>query len=121
MEPWHCSPSAATIPQLTLGPYRFPGADSVEPTPCDVPPQKPREENSPPPHSETNPRAHQQPSDPRHTWSLHASDRRRLDLHAALTTVGIPPLPGDLAAIHTLSALDDTTNTALVRWITARR
>ncbi len=121
MEPWHCSPSAATIPQLALDPYRFPGADSVEPTPCDDPPQKPGEENTPPPPTEWNPRAHQQPADPRRTWSLHASDRRRLDLHSVLTTVGIPPLPGDLAAIHTLSALDDATNTALVRWITARR
>ncbi|MGW0753329.1 hypothetical protein [Streptomyces sp. NPDC002587] len=42
-----------------------------------------------------------------------------MDLHAALTTVGIPPFPGDMEAIHTLSALDDTTNAALVRWITA--
>ncbi|WP_405442173.1 hypothetical protein OG373_33290 [Streptomyces avidinii] len=126
MEPWHCSPSAATIPQLALDPYRFPGADIMEPTPCDVPPrdvppQKPGEEHKAPLLGEENPRAHQQPSDPRHPRSLHASDRRRLDLHAALTTVGIPPLPGDLAAIHTLSALDDTTNAALVRWITARR
>ncbi|MEU9028988.1 hypothetical protein AB0D46_15980 [Streptomyces sp. NPDC048383] len=44
-----------------------------------------------------------------------------MDLQAALTTAGIPPLPGDLEAIHTLSALDDTTNAALVRWITTNR
>ncbi|MFG2990459.1 hypothetical protein ACGFZK_14415 [Streptomyces sp. NPDC048257] len=121
MEPWHFSPSAATLPQLTLDPYRFPGADIVEPTACDVPPQKPGEGKRPHLLSDENPRTDPQPSDPRHTWSLKASDRRRLDLHTALTTVGIPPLPGDLAAIHTLSALDDTTNAALVRWITAGR
>ncbi|MFG2985591.1 hypothetical protein ACGFYQ_30780 [Streptomyces sp. NPDC048258] len=44
-----------------------------------------------------------------------------MDLHAALTAVGIPPLPGDLEAIHALSSLDDTTNAALVRWITTSR
>ncbi|MGW7331566.1 hypothetical protein ACWGIU_23870 [Streptomyces sp. NPDC054840] len=89
--------------------------------PCDVRPQKPGDENRPPPLGEEDPRAHRQPSDPRHAWSLKPLDRRRLDLHAALTTVGVPPLPGDLEAIHTLSALDDTTNAALVRWITASR
>ncbi|MGW7452670.1 hypothetical protein [Streptomyces sp. NPDC054787] len=41
-----------------------------------------------------------------------------MDLHAALTSAGIAPLPGDLEAIHTLASLDDTTNAALVRWIT---
>lgn len=121
MEPWQCSPSAVTDPQLTLDPYRFPGADTVQPIPCDVPPQKPDEENRPPPDDEENPRAHPQPPDPRRARTLKPWDRRRLDLHAALTTVGIPPLPGDLEALHTLSTLDDTTNAALVRWITASR
>ncbi|MFE9635842.1 hypothetical protein [Streptomyces sp. NPDC006463] len=121
MEPWQCSPSAVTVPQLTLDPYRFPGADTVEAIPCDTPPQKPDEENRLPSLGEDDPRAHRQPSDPRRAWSLKPLDRRRLDLHAALTTVGIPPLPGDLEAIHTLSELDDTTNAALVRWITTNR
>ncbi|MGW0700167.1 hypothetical protein ACWD0A_12805 [Streptomyces sp. NPDC002867] len=49
---------------------------------------------------------------------LKPADRRRLDLHAALTTAGIAPRPGDLAAIEALSTLDDTTHTALQRWIT---
>ncbi|OKK22923.1 hypothetical protein AMK16_01960 [Streptomyces sp. CB00455] len=48
-------------------------------------------------------------------------DRRRLDLHAALTTAGIAPRPGDLAAIDALSVLDDTTHAVLTRWITAGR
>ncbi|TXS19875.1 hypothetical protein EAO71_33545 [Streptomyces sp. ms191] len=49
---------------------------------------------------------------------LRPADRRRLDLHAALTTAGIAPLPGDLDAIEALCALDDTTHLALQRWIT---
>ncbi|WP_256355849.1 hypothetical protein [Streptomyces sp. PKU-EA00015] len=49
---------------------------------------------------------------------LEPADRRRLDLHAALTTAGIAPLPGDLAAIEALCTLDDTTHAALQRWIT---
>ncbi|MFE6834116.1 hypothetical protein ACFVFI_04635 [Streptomyces sp. NPDC057705] len=98
VESWQCPPSAVTVPQLTLDPYRFPGADTVDAVPGEA-----------------------QPSDRHLTWPLQPSDRRRLDLHAALTTAGVPPTPGDLEAIHTLSALDDTTNEALLRWITAVR
>ncbi|MGW1887065.1 hypothetical protein [Streptomyces sp. NPDC001970] len=50
---------------------------------------------------------------------LSPMDRRRLDLHAALTTAGIPPLPGDLEAIEALCLLDDRTNATLQRWITS--
>ncbi|WP_344494151.1 hypothetical protein [Streptomyces enissocaesilis] len=52
-------------------------------------------------------------------FTLSAADRRRLDLHAALTTTGIAPLPGDLEAICVLSMLDDTTINAVLRWITS--
>ncbi|MFF8844219.1 hypothetical protein ACF08N_16115 [Streptomyces sp. NPDC015127] len=52
---------------------------------------------------------------------LEPADRRRLDLHAALTTAGIAPLPGDLDAIEALCTLDDTTHAALQRWITGTR
>ncbi|WP_411108567.1 hypothetical protein [Streptomyces sp. c-19] len=48
---------------------------------------------------------------------LEPADRRRLDLHAALTTAGIAPLPGDLDAIEALCSLDDTTHIALRRWL----
>ncbi|MER6672779.1 hypothetical protein [Streptomyces sp. NPDC000983] len=48
---------------------------------------------------------------------LEPADRRRLELHAALTTAGIAPMPGDLDAIAVLSRLDDTTHAALQRWI----
>ncbi|MGV9457118.1 hypothetical protein [Streptomyces sp. NPDC003635] len=51
------------------------------------------------------------------SMTLEASDRRRLELHAALTTAGIAPLPGDLDAIEALCQLDDTTHAALRRWI----
>lgn len=50
-------------------------------------------------------------------FTLAASDRRRLDLHAALTATGIAPRPGDLEAINVLSTLDDTTIRTVLRWI----
>ncbi|MFF7181414.1 hypothetical protein [Streptomyces sp. NPDC008121] len=52
---------------------------------------------------------------------LEPEDRRRLDLHAALTTAGIAPLPGDLAAIEALCRLDDATHLTLQRWIAGLR
>ncbi|MGA5194104.1 hypothetical protein [Streptomyces exfoliatus] len=48
---------------------------------------------------------------------LEPADRRRLALHAALTTAGIAPVPGDLDAIEALCSLDDTTHIALRRWL----
>ncbi|MCT4352183.1 hypothetical protein M5362_03435 [Streptomyces sp. Je 1-79] len=48
---------------------------------------------------------------------LEPADRRRLELHAALTTAGIAPLPGDLDAIEALCTLDDTTHSTLRRWL----
>ena len=44
-------------------------------------------------------------------------DQRRLALHAALTTAGIPPLPEDRDAIDQLSALSPSINTTLQRWL----
>ncbi|WP_405997015.1 hypothetical protein [Streptomyces sp. NBC_00829] len=52
-------------------------------------------------------------------FALPAPDMRRLDLHAALTTSGVAPLPGDLAAIHVLCELDDATVATVLRWITS--
>ncbi|MEU6706009.1 hypothetical protein [Streptomyces wuyuanensis] len=49
---------------------------------------------------------------------LAAHDRRRLDLHSALTANGVAPLPGDLDAINILSALDDRTVETILHWIT---
>lgn len=53
-------------------------------------------------------------------YVIAASDRHRLDLHAALTTKGIAPRPGDLEAISALCTLDEATLTTVVRWITGR-
>jgi hypothetical protein len=44
-------------------------------------------------------------------------DQRRLALHAALTTAGIPPQPEDRDAIDQLSALPSSINTTLQRWL----
>ncbi|MDH6554981.1 hypothetical protein M2160_009355 [Streptomyces sp. SAI-117] len=44
-------------------------------------------------------------------------DQRRLALHAALTTAGIPPRPEDRDAIDQLSALPASINTTLQRWL----
>ena len=48
---------------------------------------------------------------------LAPADRRRLELHAALTAAGIAPLPGDLDAVEALCTLDDTTHQVLRRWL----
>ncbi len=87
---------------MDLDPYRFPAAriDHEEETPTvgdDTPP-------APEPSS-------------RRTVRLAPSDRRRLELHAALTTAGIAPLPGDLDAVEALCTLDDTTHAVLRRWL----
>ncbi|WP_079148301.1 hypothetical protein [Streptomyces agglomeratus] len=58
------------------------------------------------------------PCGQRPSYALAATDKRRLDLHAALTTAGLAPRPGDLEAIGILSGLDDTTVGTVLRWIT---
>ncbi|MEU6934394.1 hypothetical protein AB4225_18700 [Streptomyces sp. 2RAF24] len=88
---------------MDLDPYRFPAAldDLPEPIPT---------ERDAGPLSAPSPRTRLYPP-------LEPADRRRLELHAALTTAGIAPRPGDLDAIEALCRLDDTTHTALQRWI----
>ncbi|MET8895939.1 hypothetical protein [Streptomyces albogriseolus] len=44
-------------------------------------------------------------------------DRRRLELHAALTAAGIPPRPEDREAIEHLSALSAGINSTIQRWL----
>ena len=44
-------------------------------------------------------------------------DRRRLDLHAALTAAGIPPRPEDREAIEHLSALSAGIYSTIQRWL----
>ncbi|MDG9709279.1 hypothetical protein [Streptomyces sp. DH10] len=50
--------------------------------------------------------------------TLPARDVHRLELHAALTTAGVAPMPGDREAIDHLSTLPDHVHTALHRWLT---
>ncbi|GAB2606069.1 hypothetical protein GCM10027168_43760 [Streptomyces capparidis] len=57
--------------------------------------------------------------DPRPAHSLPAADVRRLDLHTALVTAGVPPLPGDGDAIRAVAQLDDTTVRTVIAWITS--
>ncbi|MFG3003692.1 hypothetical protein [Streptomyces calvus] len=49
--------------------------------------------------------------------TLDPRDRRRLELHAALTAAGIPPAPEDREAIESLSALSGSINTTIQRWL----
>ncbi|MDQ0585365.1 hypothetical protein [Streptomyces rishiriensis] len=51
------------------------------------------------------------------SFAIDPRDRRRLDLHAALTTAGIPPHPHDRDAINALSALPGSINATLQRWL----
>ncbi|MFE7647373.1 hypothetical protein [Streptomyces phaeoluteigriseus] len=51
------------------------------------------------------------------SYSIGPRDRHRLDLHAALTTAGIPPRPEDRDAIDQLSALPAGINATLQRWL----
>ncbi|MFD3538464.1 hypothetical protein ACFWUQ_03060 [Streptomyces sp. NPDC058662] len=123
MEFWQYAPSDVTVPQLDLDPYRFPGADTAPPAAYDAwPPNRPGDTDwhLPPPREE-HAAAHGTASDPRLAWPLTPVDRRRLDLQAALTSIGVAPLPGDLESINILSSLDDTTHATLVRWITTSR
>ncbi|GGX14498.1 hypothetical protein [Streptomyces chryseus] len=99
---------APRTPRWALDPYRFHGVDDLD-----------RQSAAPAVDDADDyallaPRAERRPS-----FTLAATDRRRLDLHAALTTTGVAPLPGDLEAIDALSRLDDTTVRSVLRWITS--
>ncbi|MFD7626678.1 hypothetical protein ACFV7Q_11700 [Streptomyces sp. NPDC059851] len=108
MNTWRASSSAPT-PQDALDPYRFPGARDFEG--YGNPPARP-----PLPDPDPAP-APVRDREERRAGRLSAVHRRRLELHAALTAAGIPPLAGDLHAIEALSALDDAANAAVQRWI----
>ncbi|MFI6148331.1 hypothetical protein [Streptomyces sp. NPDC051109] len=104
---WRDSPHVPK-PQETLDPYRYPGVRAFEVAegmadarlPSSVPIPDPEEG----PHGR-----------------ISAAHYRRLELHAALTAAGIPPLAGDLHAIEAVSALDGPTNAAVRRWIAGAR
>ncbi|MGW7054256.1 hypothetical protein [Streptomyces sp. NPDC054887] len=95
-------------PRWAFDPYRFHGLDDL-----DQPPVAAALDDADD-YSLLAPQPSQGPS-----FSLGTTDRRRLDLHAALTTNGVAPLPGDLEAIDVLSRLDEPTVRAVLRWITS--
>ncbi|SEE24133.1 hypothetical protein SAMN05428939_7846 [Streptomyces sp. TLI_105] len=101
--------TTGTAALLDLDPYRFPAAlvhDLPERTSSVCDGVEPGDRLLPAPESAS-----------RLSASLEPADRRRLELHAALTTAGIAPLPGDLDAIEALCQLNDTTHVALRRWL----
>lgn len=122
MQEWQYSPTAVTVPELILDPYRcgfdaqstLSGAQAAEQWGDEdwrVPPQgRAVEEESWRPAPDASRRPPQ---------AMSAADRRRLELHAALIRAGVAPAPGDLHAVEALSALDETVNEAVRRWITS--
>lgn len=122
MQEWPYAPTAVTVPRLILDPYRC-GVDAdavlgaaesgVQWGDEDwrVPAQGRAGEDSPWPVPGP---------DRRPPSVLPASDRRRLELHATLTRAGVAPAPGDLHAVEALSALDDSVNDTVRRWIAER-
>lgn len=121
MQEWQYSPTAVTVPQLILDPYRC-GFDANETLngagtgvqwgdeDWRVPSQARAEEDALWPAPDPSRRL---------PLALAPADRRRLELHATLIRAGVAPAPGDLHAVEALSALDDTVNDAVRRWITA--
>ncbi|MHA5054046.1 hypothetical protein [Streptomyces sp. SD15] len=91
-------------PQTFVDPYACdtPGSSWWDPTP-----QPTRDDYLLPPPNPTR----------RMDIVIGPRDRRRLDLHAALTTAGVPPQVEDREAIDQLSALPDSINAAIQRWI----
>ncbi|MFI8101341.1 hypothetical protein [Streptomyces sp. NPDC086023] len=94
--------TTGTVALWDLDPYRFPAA-IVD----DLPDQTPTA------CGELEPGDHPLPA-PEPT-------SRRLELHAALTTVGTAPLPGDVDATEALCRLGDSTHVTLRRWISDAR
>ncbi|MFD0267299.1 hypothetical protein ACFVGY_11970 [Streptomyces sp. NPDC127106] len=118
MNTWRGS-SPAPTPQDALDPYRFPGArdfDGYGTTAARTPLPDPIPDPGPVPDPDPVREREERPA-----GRVSAVHRRRLALHAALTAAGIPPLAGDLHAIEALSALDDTANAAVQRWIADAR
>ncbi len=99
----HHSPRAFVDP-YAVDPYSVDAPEVAWPTPAGTHPDT--DFLLPPPR----------PADRLHD-TLHPSDQRRLDLHAALTAAGIPPHPEDQEAIDQLSTLSESINAALHRWL----
>ncbi|MFI2351649.1 hypothetical protein ACH492_32465 [Streptomyces sp. NPDC019443] len=106
MNAWQFSEPPLTTPQTAIDSYRFPGVRDFDQPEIVGAVDELGDYFLPAP-------------DPRQRlpFTLAAEDSHRLDLHAVLTTAGIAPLPGDMDAINVLSALDDTTVSAVLRWV----
>ncbi|MFD5270372.1 hypothetical protein [Streptomyces sp. NPDC058335] len=121
MQEWTYSPTAVTVPQLILDPYRCGFDAHTTLNGAETGGQWGDEDWRVPPQARTEEEASWRVLDPgtRPPVALAPADRRRLELHAALVRAGVAPAPGDLHAVEVLSILDDTVNDAVRRWIAA--
>ncbi|MFF1544384.1 hypothetical protein [Streptomyces sp. NPDC058291] len=122
MQEWQYSPTAVTVPELILDPYRC-GFDAH--TTLGAPEtgeQWGDEDWRVPPQGRAVEEESWPAPDPgrRLPLAMSAADRRRLELHAALIRAGVAPASGDLHAVEALSTLDDTVNESVRRWIAGR-
>ncbi|MGW1783235.1 hypothetical protein ACWCQQ_29470 [Streptomyces sp. NPDC002143] len=120
MQEWQYSPSAVTVSELALDPYRCGFDAHTTLTGAEAAEQWGDEDWRVPTHA----RAAEAPwpaPDPGRLppLAMAPADRRRLELHAALIRAGVEPAPGDLHAVEALSTLNDTVNEAVRRWIAA--
>jgi hypothetical protein len=122
MPEWQYSPTAVTVPELILDPYRC-GFDADTTSGGAEAGEHWAEEDwrVPAQAGAAEEEAAWPAAAPRRRPPLvmAPADRRRLELHAALTRAGVAPAPGDLDAVEALSTLDDTVNATVRRWIAA--
>ncbi len=109
MNTWQVSAHPLSARQSAIDPYRFPAARDFD--------QQDRQETAQTTEGLGDYALSAPDPAERLDFSLTPTDSRRLALHATLTTAGIAPLPGDLDAISALCALNDTTVSTVVRWI----
>ncbi|MFJ4694258.1 hypothetical protein [Streptomyces sp. NPDC088766] len=121
MQEWNYSPTAVTVPQLILDPYRCGVDANTTLDGADTGGQWGDEDWRVPPRAraEGKEEAPSRAPEPSRPSPLPPADCRRLELHAALVRAGVAPAPGDLHAVEAVSALDDTVNDAVRRWIAA--
>ncbi|MFF3205904.1 hypothetical protein [Streptomyces sp. NPDC002962] len=117
--PEHSDPRAFVDPHAFVDPYAVDAADARWPDTADVHWPDPADVRWPDPADSDQGMDHLMPPNPaeRLELAIGPRDRRRIDLHAALTAAGIPPYPEDRDAIDQLSALSGSVNAALQRWL----
>lgn len=115
--PEHSDPRAFVDPHAFVDPCAFVDPYAVDA--ADVRWPDPAEVRWPVPAGSDQDMDHLLPPNPaeRLDFAIGPRDRRRIDLHAALTAAGIPPYPEDRDAIDQLSALSGSVNAALQRWL----